>query len=269
MTTVENSTLVEGWTVAMMGFGKRIYVLKLGEGGTMRMKLIGSLLIIVLLCGCSRMHSNPFRGQVSIDWVDFVKLNGNSYMGLWEHVINNPSDVTDVVVGKVKFKVADVVTNPDYRTKAGDAGFLEKGTLLYQINGFKDDELIAAKDETRIGGYRLYAEEDFMKTMQHHYNDVPKDKVERVELYHNYEVKPYKALYNKDKEQFIKLLDSGKDTQNYTPNNQEGDPSSYTMVFYTDEPIAYAYYLADDGVNVYFSPWDTRIVALEIRNLLQ
>lgn len=204
-----------------------------------------------------------------IDWVDFVKLSGNSYTGLFEGVIKDPNDVTNQVIGEVKFKVGDVVTNPNYQTKAGDAAFLEIGTKLYKVKGFEINELIAARDETRIGGYRLYAEDDFKKTMRHNYKDVPKEKVERVELYHYIEVKPYKTLYNSEKEQFIQFLESGKDTENYNPQNRVGDPTYYHFVFYTNELIAYTFTLTDDGTNVLFSPWNTRIVENEIRKLIQ
>lgn len=231
-------------------------------------RLLSILMLFVLLCGCSSMRTNPFKGHAVIDWVDFVNLNGNSYSGLGEGVLKNPGDVTEVVVGEVQFKVADVVTNPDYRTQDGDAAFLDKGTKLYRVKGFDDEQLIAAKDEQRIGGYRLYAKGDFIKTIRHPYKDVPKDKVERVELYAFDKVDPYKTLVNNDMKRFIQLLDSGKDTQNYTPQNKEGDPTYYWMVFYINEPIAYAFSLADDRVNVFFSPWNTRIVDREIRQLL-
>ena len=168
-----------------------------------------------------------------------------------------------------KFKVEGVVTNLNYRTKEGDAAFLEIGTKLYRVNGFDANELIAAKDENRIGGYRLYAEDGFGKTLRQHYKDVPKGKVERIEIYHYSEVKPFKTLYNNEKERFIQFLEKGKDTQNYNPPNTGNDPTYYMMVFYTDESIAYAFTLVDDGLNVFFSPWDTRLLDEEIRKLIQ
>lgn len=234
------------------------------EGTHMNKIVLGLLLIIELLSGCE--HSNPIKGNAVIDWVDFVKLNGVTYTGLWENVIKDPSDVTDQVVGKVKFKVADVVTNPNYRTKEGDAAFLKEGTKLYRVKGFEAVEIIAAKAENVIGGYRLYAGDDYFKTIRRHYKDVPKDEVERIELYRESEVTPYKALSGKEKDRFIQILESGQDTENYNP---KGDPIYYKMVFYTDEPLAYAYHLADDGEHVFFSPWATRIVSEDIRPLIQ
>lgn len=223
--------------------------------------------IVVFLSGCSSLkeENNPIKGNAEIDWVDFVKLNGDSYTGLYEQVLKNPADVAEEVVGEVEFKVGDVVTNPDYRTKAGDAAFLEIGTKLYRVHGFESNELIAAKDENRIGGYRLYASDDYAKTMRLHYKDVPKEQVERIELHHSNEIESFNTLLNDDKDRFIHILDSGKNTPNYTPQSKDGDPTYYTMVFYTDGPFGYAYTIADDGVNVFFYPWDTRIVDDEIR----
>lgn len=233
----------------------------------MKIKILIALTALIVLCSCSK--GDRIKGGSEIDWVDFVKLNGHSYTGSWENVIKNPAQVSTETVGKVKFKVADVVTNPDYRTKDGDAAFLDKGTDLYRVEGFKTDEVIAAKDEQRIGGYRLYVENDYSKNLQQRYNDVIKDNIERVELYHQDDVKPYKTLDDSETKRFIHLLESGKNTQNYSPQNKEGDPVYYQVVLYTGEPFAFAFSLVDDGVNVYFSPWDTRIVGDEIRSLIE
>lgn len=223
------------------------------------------MLFIVLMSGCS----NSIHGNSMIDWADFVKLNGNSYTGLTGRVIKDQNDITGKVVGVVKFKVADVVKNPKYRTKEGDAAFLEIGTNLYEVKGFQPNELIAAWDETVIGGYRLYAEDEFAKTMIHNYNDVPKDKVNHISLYSDNEVKPYKTLYNQDKEKFIQLLETGIDSHDYKQPYREGFPIYYTMVFYTDEPIANAFFIADDGKVIYFQHWRTKIVHENIRKLLE
>lgn len=225
--------------------------------------------IVLFLSGCSNINNNnvnnPIKGNAAIDWVDFVKLNGDTYTGLHESVLKNPRDVTNDVVGEVEFKVGDVVTNGNYKTKAGDAAFLEIGTKLYRVTGFETDELIAAQDDRRIGGYRLYAAEGYAKKRGLHYKDMPKDKVERIELYRSNETTAFNTLLNDEKDQFIQLLENGENKQSYTPQNQDGDPIYYNMVFYTDGPIAYAFSLADDGINVFFHPWSTRIVDDEIR----
>ena len=169
----------------------------------------------------------------------------------------------------MKFKVADVVTNPNYRTKDGDAAYLAEGTRLYRVEGFGPDEIIAAEDPDKIGGYRLYAEEDFCRTIAHHYADMPKDRVERIALFANGETHPFRALTGEEAERFIALLESGEDKPGFTPDRTHGDPAYYTMVFYTDGPLALAYHLEDDGTSVYFHPDFARVVDDEIRQILE
>lgn len=226
--------------------------------------------IVLVLSGCSNLKTNPFGGQVSIDWVDFVKLGSNSYTGLSEIVISNPDLITNDVVGEVKFKVADVVTNAHYRTKAGDAAFLEKGTKLYRVAGFEIDQLIAVQDENMIGGYRLYVTQDFADTIAVYYKDIEKDKVKRIEIYQYRETKkPINTLFGDEKAQFINFLENGEESSNYNPNTENGYPIYYNMVFYADGLLAYSHTIVDDYTNVFFYPWNTRMVDAEIRKWLQ
>ncbi|QHW33191.1 hypothetical protein GZH47_21990 [Paenibacillus rhizovicinus] len=224
---------------------------------------------VLLLCGCSTNQTDPKRTDVAIDWVDFVKLDGHSYTESWEYVIKDPGRVTNAVVGEVKFKVADVVTNSSYHAKDGDAAFLEIGTKLYRVEGFSTSEVLAVKNAASIGGYRLYVEENYAQTALKHYKDIAKDKVERIELFHQQDIRPYKTLTGVKLKRFIQLLDSGEDKQNYNPQFGDRDSEDYEMVFYTDDPIAYAFILYDDGAHVYFTPWNYRIVDQEIRALIQ
>lgn len=236
---------------------------------TVKKWLFLSLIAAALaVSGCSQMI-NPIKGNAIIDWVDFVKLNGNLYRGLYHHVIKDPNLVTDQVVGEVKFRVADVVSNPKYKTKDGDAAFLAEGTKLYQVEGFRPDELIAAKDENRIGGYRLYAGEEFYKTVRHHYKDMPKNQVEQIQLFVQGEVQAFRSLTGEEISRFLAFLENGEDKLDFSPDQTNGDPKFYNMVFYADGPLAYVYDLADDGKNVFFNPWYTRVVDDEIRKFLE
>lgn len=235
-------------------------------------KMFALLMAIALfLSGCSGLPSNPLKGNAVIDWVDFVKLGGHTYTRLWGGVVKTPSDVTGETVGEVQFKVADVVTNPEYRTKEGDAAFLAKGTKLYRVKGYESNQIIAAEDKNYMGGYRIYAEDGFAASVRRNYADISKDKVERIELYRDYTPKPFKTLAYSEQQQFLQLLNNGREMENYSPSNQNGDPVYYEMVFYTDEPLAYSFGLADDGANVYFPDRTTKLVDDEaaIRKLLQ
>ena len=65
------------------------------------------ILVCMLLSGCSNpiTNSTSIHGNAIIDWVDFVKLDGNTYTDMFQCVIKDPSDVTNQVVGEVEFKV--------------------------------------------------------------------------------------------------------------------------------------------------------------------
>ncbi|WP_208919312.1 hypothetical protein [Paenibacillus uliginis] len=233
----------------------------------MKIKTFG-LLMIILLSGCSSLQFNQNQTHTIIDWVDFVKLNGNMYTSDWGIVLKHENDVAEEV-GEVSFTVDEVVTDPGYRTKDGDAAFLDIGTKLYRVKGFGTDELIAVADDTRVNGYKLYIQDQFRSSMINRYDEIPKDKVNSIGLYCDNESKPYKTLTGKDINKFIKLLDDGVYSPNYSPNMNNGDPLYYLMVFYTDDPIGNSFSIADDSQNVYFYPDSTRIVDSEIRDWIE
>ncbi|UVI32869.1 hypothetical protein [Paenibacillus spongiae] len=223
-------------------------------------------LAIVLLSGCAQ---NPFAGQTTIDWIDFVKLNGKMYTGFRENVLRNPDDVmVEAIIGEVKFNVVKV-SNKNYRTKNGDASYLTKGDKLYRVKGFKEKHLIAAEDDKSIGGYRLYAGESYETNLGLHYGELDMKKVDQVELYRQNSLKPNKTLTGSEMDRFIQLLGSGTDQARYTPELNEGYPITYTMVFYTEGPLGYAFYLFDDGTHVYLEHDQTRLFDQAIRTFLE
>lgn len=228
-------------------------------------RLMLILLVTLCLAGCS-LVSNPIKGNAAIDWIDFVKLNGKSYSSDWGVILTNPEDVEEII-DEVKFKVGDVVTNPNYRTKNGDAGYLNIGTKLYSLKGFSPDEVIVAEDSSRIGGYRVYQVQG-MPTLIPRFDDLPMEEVTSVSLYKDSGTEPFRTLEDKELKQFIQLLQSGRDVPGYTPDQQQGDPVYYKMVFDIGKSMAYAYGIADNHKQVFFSPWETRLVNEEIRMLL-
>lgn len=66
--------------------------------------------------------------------------------------------------------------------------------------------------------------------MINRYDEIPKDKVNSIGLYCDNESKPYKTLTGKDINKFIKLLDDGVYSPNYSPNMNNGDPLYYLML---------------------------------------
>jgi len=223
-------------------------------------------LAMTALTACGTI-GNPIKGSAIIDWVDFVKINHKTYNGLYDAVLADPAAVLrDRVVGKVAFKVGDVVTNPEYRTQDGDAAFLTIGTELYEIQGYKDQSLIAAKDDQAIHGYRLYqVEGSGARSMK--FKDLVMERVERIEIYRDNGSTRliHQVQDGPDIQKFIDLLNAGSKTSTYEPKTTQNDPTYYQMVFYIEnQVVAYKIWLAYDGNQYYFSPWDTHAVSSKI-----
>jgi hypothetical protein len=76
--------------------------------------------------------NNPI--VANIDWVDFVKFNDITYIRTYIPVLIPEQDLN--YYDRVRFKVADNVSSPSYRSRNGDAAFLEKGTIIYSIKDY-------------------------------------------------------------------------------------------------------------------------------------
>ncbi len=212
---------------------------------------------------------DTFERHIEIDWVDFIKLDGKEYDGIYTGVIANPTDIGEAV-GEVQFKVADQVTNPHYKIKDGDAAFWEKGTKIYAVKN--EESLRAVKDENEINGYRLYHVREDGKGQSWHFKDMPQEKVKKIELYERDAAGTYDLLQQlterKEMDEFLSLLNRGEQQSNFIPNTSEGDPVIFQMVFYTDSPIAYNFSLHFDGKVFFWHPWDTTVLPGEIKTYL-
>lgn len=71
-------------------------------------------------------------GDAAIDWVDFVRLDGAMYSRVSPGGAAPTVDVDLVgaVRARVRCRIAEVVGNPDFRPRDGDASFLPAGTEL-------------------------------------------------------------------------------------------------------------------------------------------
>jgi hypothetical protein len=227
-----------------------------------------SICFLLLLAGCQ--HS-LFRGNAVIDWVDFIKWDGISYDGIRSGVLSDETFIGEKI-GTVQFKVSDNVTNPNYKTKNGDAAFHEKGTEIYSIKGAP--HLLAVKSEHTINGYDVYfARED--TEYKWHFKDMPMDRVTKVEIYQSPTVnnEQYDLISNLNNagevREFLNLLQNSEEKPDFQPNMENGDPTYYEMIFYIDgEPIAYKYNLAFDGATYFWYPWDTSVISGEIGSFL-
>lgn len=102
--------------------------------------------LIVVLSGCK-------ESQVAIDWVDFVQFDGIHYLHN-DYTIDANS--LGSRIGEVKFKVSDNVNDPNYKTKDGDAAFIEKGTPIYSVIGYKSSFRIAIRSSNNVRVYQAF-----------------------------------------------------------------------------------------------------------------
>ncbi|WP_251550676.1 hypothetical protein [Neobacillus muris] len=224
-------------------------------------------LMIIMIFTLTPCKNIPLSHSI-IDWVDFVKWDEKEYLGIYDGVLSDEKFIGEKL-GTIKFQVDGNVTNPNYKTKNGDAAFHPKGTEIYSIKG--EPNLLAIKSSTDINGYRVYYNED--GKYHWYFKNMPSDKVFRIEIFHLYSGQgPQKITeinHPDELQQFLELLKSSKVKPNFQPDASQGDPVYYEMVFYTDGPIAYKYDLQFDGQTFFWHPWDTSILPQEIKSFIQ
>jgi hypothetical protein len=221
------------------------------------------ILLVIILSGCQTLGHNAI-----IDWVDFIKWDGKEYDGIYSGVIADEKYIGKKL-GEVKFKVADNVSDPEYKTKDGDAASHEKGTEIFTIKGLPN--LIAVKSDRNINGYALYFSRDEEKD-KWQYQDMPIEKVNRIEIYQGYTPDSTKGIKEvKSPEQvrlFLQILKTSKESPNFQPNMEKGDPENYQMILYTGEPVAYKFDLQFDGHTYFWFPSEPSILSNEIQKFI-
>ncbi len=217
------------------------------------------MLLIIILSGCQTLGQHAV-----IDWVDFIKWDGKEFDGIYTGVIADEKYIGEKL-GEIKFKVADNVSDPEYKIKNGDAAFHEKGTAIFAIKGFPN--LIAVKTSEAINGYKIYSARTAEKH-QWRFPDMPMEKVNQVEIYRVYTTDGTKRIVEiKSHEQIshlLQILKNSKESPNFQPNTEKGDPDYYQMVLYTGEPIAYMFDLNFDGHTYFWYPSEPSILSNEI-----
>lgn len=90
----------------------------------------------------------------NIDWVPFVRVAGQMFQA---RVANAPVVVGDDRIGgtvaTVTCRISDVVSNPSYQPRDGDAAFLPAGTELHAFDGGRPDLRLAVHED---GVWRVY-----------------------------------------------------------------------------------------------------------------
>ncbi|HET8912571.1 MAG TPA: hypothetical protein VFN23_13950 [Ktedonobacteraceae bacterium] len=119
--------------------------------------LLVILSVMLTLVGCapaSTTSPTSSTSKVVIDWVDFIHIGGILYLNSPEKSGRSltKSDLGPVFA-TVTFKLAGNVQTQNYRSKDGDAAFLDAGTKLYAVKGYKPTFRLAAQVNNAITLY--------------------------------------------------------------------------------------------------------------------
>jgi hypothetical protein len=229
-----------------------------------------SLLIIcfIFLVSCNTITQPFTNSQTTIDWVDFVNIDGSQYEATYSLVISDPKYI-GAKVGEVQFNVSRNVSNPHYRTKDGDAAFWEVGTEIFRVKDMKD--FVAIPDENEVNGYRIYHSNSSETNFKNQFKDLDLESINKVEFYEGYSKPELNNIILNEQEitDIIAILNDGEIAPSFSPNTAQGDPTIYHLVLYSKEPIAYTFPLFYDGNVWYWYPWDTSILSDEIEGYLK
>jgi hypothetical protein len=118
-----------------------------------------TLLLVLLpltgLVSCTSTINGPISSnnqRISIDWVDFMRFGGITYVAVSPKP-GRPIAKSDLgpVFATVTYKLNGNVHNPGYQSKDGDAAFLDAGTKVYTVKGYRSTFRLASyKNNTLI-----------------------------------------------------------------------------------------------------------------------
>lgn len=91
------------------------------------------------------VHGQPTQANVQIDWVDFMRFGGITYVATFNQASRqiNSHDLGPIFA-TVHFKLDGNIHSPNYQAKDGDAALLQVGTKIYSLNNYKPSFRLAA-----------------------------------------------------------------------------------------------------------------------------
>lgn len=96
------------------------------------------------------------EGSAVISWIDFVKLNGAMYVA--DRVAKRTTvgpDELGAPLGEIACKLSDNVGDPDYDIQDGDAGYLDPGTVVYELKDYATWFRVAARSRGELVVYEV------------------------------------------------------------------------------------------------------------------
>ena len=128
----------------------------------MRRLVVVAVAALLLAGGCSAVQdlsathcpsSRKFLPQGALDYADFVQVGGITYHADARPVSGRALRDGDLgaKVALVRCKLADyMVEDPDKRYLDGDASYLDKGTALYAVRGYRATFRLAARRDGEL-----------------------------------------------------------------------------------------------------------------------
>lgn len=116
--------------------------------------IAATLAMLVAACrsGDSPSPSPPPSTPASvsvIDWVDFIRLGGITYLRAAPPSTIDEADVGPEF-GRILFNVSENVTDPSYRTKNGDSARLDAGTAVYVVGDYAPSFRLTARRDGQL-----------------------------------------------------------------------------------------------------------------------
>ena len=113
-----------------------------------------ALTVAVGICGCASPKANlpgNTTTTIGIDWVNFIQFQGITYLATYSRVGRKlqESDLGPIFA-TVRFKLEGNVNDPGYRSKDGDAAFLDPGTSVYTLKDYSSQFRLTAYQDGQI-----------------------------------------------------------------------------------------------------------------------
>lgn len=104
-------------------------------------------LSLIGLASCGQGTSSTGGAGVQIDWVNFIRFNSITYLAESQHIA--PA-LLGPKFAQIKFKLKGNVNDPNYHSKDGDAAFLNAGTAVYAVKGYRSTFRLAAYQDKAL-----------------------------------------------------------------------------------------------------------------------
>lgn len=132
-----------------------------------RLHIVLSLIIVVILAGCTQASSES--GNEQSTYADYVTVKGKHYINAWELALVNRNGLS--AIGKVEHASVD-----------------PEGARVYSIAGYSEQDVIAVKHDrhplglaTNLSGYLIYVQQEENGTS--HYPNITNQTTNQIQIY--------------------------------------------------------------------------------------